>query len=211
MKTLICIPALDTVHTLFLKSLLDMRKPEGTEIALSSSSLVYDSRNQLAEKAVKGGYNRVLWLDSDMFFEPDLLERFNADLDNGLDMVAGLFFTRKLPVRPCVYSRCELVEENGVFVPTIEPAEYGTELFEAAACGFGAVAMKTDVLKKVMANDFPFSPLPGFGEDFSFCLRARENGTRIFCDPTIRVGHIGISIINEDTYLQLKEAEKHGG
>lgn len=211
MKTLICIPALDTMQTLFVKALYDLRKPEGTEIAFSASSLVYDSRNQLTDKAVKGGYDRVLWLDSDMYFDPDLLERLNAHLDHGLDIVAGLFFTRKIPVRPCAYSRCELVEKDGIFIPTIEPAEYGAELFEVAACGFGAVAMKTEVLAKVSERDFPFSPLPGFGEDFSFCLRARELGYHIWCDPTIKVGHVGISIINEDTYLQLKEAEKHGG
>lgn len=206
MRTLICIPAMDEMQTLFVKSLLDLKKPEGTEVALSSSSLVYDSRNQLADKAVKGGYDRVLWLDSDMYFEPDILQRFNAHLDNGIEMIAGLFFTRKLPVRPCVYSQCELVEKDGIFIPTITPAEYGTEVFEVAACGFGAVMMTTDVLRRVCERDFPFSPLPGFGEDFSFCLRARELGTHIYCDPTIKIGHVGISIINEETFLTARGA-----
>lgn len=204
MRTLICIPAMDQVQTLFMTSLLDLKKPAGTEVAISSSSLVYDARNKLAEKAVKEGFDRVLWLDSDMHFEPDLLERFNRHLDNGLEFVCGLFFTRKWPITPCVYSKCELQEKDGMFVPTIEPAEYGTELIEVAACGFGAVAMSTDVLKRVMERDFAFSPLPGFGEDFSFCLRAREHGTHIWCDPNIKVGHVGISIINEETYNECK-------
>lgn len=204
MKTLICVPAMDQVQTLFLTSLLDLKKPEGTEVCISSSSLVYDARNKLADKAITGGFDRVLWLDSDMYFAPDLLERFNEHLDNGLEFVCGLFFTRKWPIKPCVYSRCELVEQNGVFVPTIEPAEYKNELIEVAACGFGAVAMTTDVLRRVAARDFAFSPLPGFGEDFSFCLRAREQGVHIYCDPTIKVGHVGVSIINEETYLECK-------
>ena len=58
-----------------------MRKPEGTELAIASCSLVYESRHTLAEKAVNDGFDRVLWLDADMTCEPDLLERFAADLD----------------------------------------------------------------------------------------------------------------------------------
>lgn len=205
MKTLICVPAMDQVQTLFLTSLLDLKKPEGTEVCISSSSLVYDARNKLAEKALKGRYDRVLWLDSDMVFEPDLMERLGKHLDEGKEMVCGLFFTRKIPVVPCVYSRCELVQQDGVWVPTLEAAEdHGPEPFEVAACGFGAVMMTTDVIRRVAERDFPFSPLPGFGEDFSFCLRARDLGTKIWCDPSIKVGHVGISIINEDTYKQLR-------
>ena len=36
-----------------------------------------------------------------------------------------------------------------------------------------------------------FTPLPHFGEDLSFCIRARECGYEICCDPTIRIGHVG--------------------
>lgn len=208
MKTLICIPAMDMVQTLFMQSLVSLKKPEGTEVAICSSSLIYDARNKLAERAVKGGYDRVLWLDSDMLFEDDLLYRLSAKIDEGRDIVAGLFFTRKAPVHPCVYKRCEMVLHEGVYFPTIEPAEYGEDIFEAAACGFGAVMMTGDVLQKVMERDMPFSPLPGFGEDFSFCLRARDLGAKIWCDPTIRVGHIGICVFDEGVYLALKEAKK---
>ena len=106
MRTLIAIPCLDMVHTLFFASMLSLRKPEGTEVAIASCSLVYESRHTLALKAINEGFDRVLWLDSDMTFDPDMLERFSADLDQGLDFVCGLFFTRKNPIKPCVYEVC---------------------------------------------------------------------------------------------------------
>ena len=106
MRTLIAIPCMDMVYTLFFTSMLAMRKPEGTEVAVASCSLIYEARHTLAKKAMDDGFDRVLWLDSDMTFQPDLLERFAADLDQGLEYVYGLFFTRKIPVKPCVYEIC---------------------------------------------------------------------------------------------------------
>ena len=42
-----------------------------------------------------------------------------------------------------------------------------------------------------------FDPMEGVGEDLAFCLRARELGYKIWCDPTISLGHVGQLIINE--------------
>ena len=66
MRTLIAVPCMDMVHTVFMASLLQLNKPEGTEIAVSSSSLVYDARHSLAKKALNEGFDRILWIDSDM-------------------------------------------------------------------------------------------------------------------------------------------------
>ena len=101
MRTLIAVPCMDTVHTLFFSSMMNLHKPEGTEIAISCSSLVYTARNNLAKKAIDEGFDRVLWLDSDMVFDADLLDRLSEDMDKGLQYVCGLFFTRKNPIRPC--------------------------------------------------------------------------------------------------------------
>ena len=82
MRTMIAVPCMDTVQTFFMTSLLSLRKPEGTEVAVASCSLVYEARHNLAMKAIKDGFDRVLWLDSDMRFDPDLMERLGADLDD---------------------------------------------------------------------------------------------------------------------------------
>ena len=209
MRYLIANPCMDHVHTLFYTSMMGLQRPEGTEIAVTSSSLVYDARNQLARRAVENGFDRVLWLDSDMTFEPDLLNRLAADMDAGAEMVIVLYFTRKIPVEPCAYARIwERPLPDGSKVPTVDPITEWPEndLMEIAGCGFGGVMMSTDLIRRVAERHrLPFSPAIGYGEDISFCLRVRDLGATIYLDPRIKVGHAGISIVNESTWLSGKQ------
>ena len=83
MKTLIAIPHMDTVPFSFMMSLMRLMSVGETQIADRGSSLVYDARNRLAGQAVSQGYDRMLFLDSDMVFRPDLLVKLSQDLDDG--------------------------------------------------------------------------------------------------------------------------------
>lgn len=207
MKTLICIPCMDMVHTEFMKSLLGMRRVGDTKYTISCSSLIYDARNNMARRAVKEGFDRVLWLDSDMSFEPDLMERLSARLDEGKDFVSGIYFTRKAPVRPVLYKECGYYEKDGEVSPVaIWYDDYPRDsLFKVEATGFGGVMMTTDLIKRV-ADRFglPFAPMLGFGEDLSFCGRVSQVGGEMWVDSTIKMGHVGLGTITEDVYLSQK-------
>ena len=213
MRTLIAVPCMDTVHTLFFTSMMNLRKPAGTEIAVSCSSLIYDARNTLAKKAIDDGFDRVLWLDSDMVFDADLMERLSANLDAGLDFCCGIFFTRRKPIRPCIYQFLGNRDNgDGKEMPTAEPYEDYPEdqIFKVDGCGFAAVMMTTDLIRR--CGPSPFFPVLGFGEDFTFCLRAREEGATLWCDSRIKVGHCGLSLISENTYMDTRgRREKDGG
>lgn len=200
MRTLIAVPCMDMVHTYFFASMLSMRKPEGTEVAVASCSLVYESRHTLAMKAIDDGFDRVLWLDSDMNFQPDLMERFSADMDQGLEFVSGLCFTRKIPVKPCVYEVCHPTPgKNGEMRPTAESFKKIPDgLFEIEGSGFAAVMMTTDLIRK--AGPLPFFPTDGYGEDLSFCRKVRAAGAKLWCDSRIKLDHVGLRLINEDTW-----------
>lgn len=200
MRTLIAVPCMDMVHTLFFVSMLSMRKLEGSEVAVSGSSLVYDARHVLAHKAVSEGFDRVLWLDSDMHFQPDLMERLSADLDQGFEFVSAVYFTRKTPIEPCAYEVChDMPNASGETVPmAISVKNIPDRLFEVEGVGFGAVMMTTDLIRRV--GKLPFFPQDGYGEDFSFCRRAREAGARLYCDGRIRVDHVGMTLINESMW-----------
>ena len=207
MRILIANPCMDTVCTLFYTSMMNLVKPKGTELAVSCSSLVYDARNGLAKKALDEGFDRVLWLDSDMLFEPQLLTQLSAEIDLGLEFVSALYFTRKTPVRPCVYKVLDLVEnEKGDGVPTATPyLDYPEGLFEIAGCGFGAVMMTTDLIRR--CGPLPFFPMNGFGEDYTFCLKAMEAGAELWCDGSIVAGHLGTTCFNQDSPYLEKQKE----
>ena len=197
MRTMIAVPCMDTVQTLFAASLLQLRKAEGTEVSMASCSLVYDARHDLAMRAINKGFDRVLWLDSDMSFDPDLMERLSAGLDQGYEIVSGLYFSRKAPVRPVVYEYCDLKKRrNGETYPASDPVkEIPENIFEVKGCGFGCVMMTTDAIRA--AGPLPFFPADGFGEDLTFCRKARAAGIKIWCDPNVKAGHIGTTVINE--------------
>ena len=207
MKTLICIPCMDMVHTEFMKSLLGMRRVGDTKYTISCSSLIYDARNNMARRAVREGFDRVLWLDSDMSFEPDLMERLSARLDEGLEYVSGLYFTRKAPVRPVLYKECGYYEKDGEVSPVaIWYDDYPREsLFKVEATGFGGVMMTTALIEKVAGKfGLPFAPMLGFGEDLSFCGRVSQVGGEMWVDSTIKMGHVGLGTITEDVYISQK-------
>ena len=196
MKTLIAIPCGDLCHTDFLRSLMGLEVSGDVQYTFAQGSLVYDSRNKLCEIAINEGFDRIVWIDSDMTFPSDMVLKFHEDLDSGMDMVCGLFTTRKSPIKPAIYKEIGLKQHEGEAWPTpyVETVtEWGAEPFEVAACGFAAVMISVDLLKRVRAEfGLPFSPVVGFGEDLSFCLRVTQLGAKIMCDPRIEVGHVGL-------------------
>lgn len=207
MKTLVAVPCLDMVHADFAFALACMHHGEGVSFAKSKSSLVYDSRNGLCNLAIEHGFDRVLFLDSDMNFENDLFYKLSEDMDKGLDIVCGIYTTRKPPIEPAIYDDIgyDLNDEQGKATPRKHVFNnYPKDsLFEVQGCGFGAVMVKASLLKEVnLKYGLPFSPVLGYGEDLSFCLRVKELGKKIYCDSRIKLGHIGC--------IEYTEADLHG-
>lgn len=211
MKTLVAIPCMDMCHTDFVRSLTGLQYDGTVQVTFSQSSLVYDSRNKLAGIALEGGFDRMLWLDSDMSFQPDLFRRLSARLDEGRAMCSALYITRKSPVKPCIYKRLweEEIEGQKWKVPHADPyMDYPEDaVFPVAGCGFGGVMMTTELVGKIAKEyGFPFSPILGFGEDFSFCRRVLELGEEIVCDSSIKMGHVGQQLFTEDYFKLEQEA-----
>lgn len=207
MKTLVAVPCMDMVQTRFVFSCLRLRPVGDMEFSLTESSLIYNARNDLTRKAIDGGFDRILWLDSDMVFEPDLMERLSARLDTGIEFVSGLYFKRREPVAPVIFKTCGSYERKGQLIPFASPyLDYPEDkLFEIAAAGFGGCMMTVDLVKKVWEKfGYPFSPMLGFGEDLSFCCRVSRLGSKMWCDPTVKLGHTGYKTFDESDYLRSK-------
>ena len=200
MKTLVGIPCMDMVNALFMRSVLGLQLEGQVEFSLAIGSLVYDARNQLAQRACANGFDAVLWLDSDMTFDRDTFMRLKARLDEGAEFVSALAFTRKPPTHPVVYQYIGLDENR---TPQATPVmDYPKEqVFEIAGAGLGCVMMTTSLIDRVGRKfGLPFSPVMGFGEDLSFCLHVQELGVPMFCDSSIKVGHLAYVEVNEELY-----------
>lgn len=198
MKTLIAIPCGDQCSTDFLRALLSLEMVGQVQITFAQGSLIYDARNKLTEIAMEGEFDRVLWLDSDMIFPSDTMKRLAAHLDEGKQMVTGVYSTRKQPLEPTIYRNISIKQEPGEKFATPKREVYTDwpkeGLFEVAACGFGCCMMTAALLRRIL-DEFGagFTPVVGFGEDISFCLRVRELKEKIWCDPGFRLGHVGVA------------------
>lgn len=199
MKLLIAIPSYDGMQPEFVRSLTDLEqklREDGVcyEIKIITGTLVHIARDRLAKHAVNEGFDEVLWIDDDMVFDRHLYEDLKMC---GRDMVCGLFVSRHFPYVSCMFSSIDPVERI---------TDYPEDTFRVAACGFGCVLMKVDILREVLLNNNGqcFIPDPKLGEDVAFCKRATDIGYQIFCEPTARVGHVGRIVIWADDVARLQ-------
>lgn len=208
MKVLIAVPCYEAAPVEFCQCLTNLILYEQRlgkneiDVAWLGSSLVYEARNKLALQAVAKAADAVLWIDSDMMFDENALELL---LEHGKDFVCGQYFVRRPPFSPCIFSEAEIrVVDDGA---AVEPHhkimyEHPDELFEIAACGFAFVLTSMELLTAtISAVGLPFQPIGGFGEDMSFCIRARDAGFKLYCDPNCKIGHIGKMVVNENSFI----------
>lgn len=201
MRTLIAIPCMDQIAAPFAHSLSMLEKEGEVFVGMEISSLIYEARNSFAKKAINTKVDFVLWLDSDMVFSADLLKRMLRHMEEGKDIVSGIYFRRRPPFSPVLFKKLshELLE-NGKKWEGYD--DYPKDsVFEIDGAGFGCMMIRTSVLLDMALNCANwFEPQEGFGEDLSFCLRAKELGYKIFCDSSIKCGHIGQLTVDESVW-----------
>ena len=192
-KLLIAVPTLDYIHYLFVESLTNLVKrlsADGVnyDICFRGGTLVYLSRDWLVRHAAGNGYSHILWLDADMMFEPDVLDRL---LGCEKPLAAGVYRGRHDKLIPCVFS-------------SLKPIDRWTDIpkegvYPIEGCGFGCVLTETLMMERIY-NRYGtcFTPTPEFGEDLAFCDRARLDGYFMVADCSVKCGHIGQAVIECD-------------
>ena len=205
MKTMVLVPCMEAVQTEFCQSLVNLQKVGDVCFEFLSGSLVYKSRTDLGRKAIHAGVDFCLWLDSDVIFPPGLMVDLMEDIQ-GRDMVTGVYHMRRAPFKPVIWKKLRqgltaFENENEVWLDY--PKDQG--IFEVEGCGFGCVMTSGKLLKACLDNyGLPFSPRLGFGEDITLCLEANELGFKLYCDSSVKVGHIGQLIVTEEVYQHAK-------
>ena len=153
----------------------------------------------------------VMWFDSDMVFPPDTLIRMLKHIDDGADMVTGIYYRRTPPFTPTIFETMDINVEMGAAKWT-EFDEIPGEPFEVAGCGFGCVLMRTEMFASVFTEyNNMFAPIGNIGEDIAFCWRARQCGYKILCDPSLALGHVGHTVITRqffENYQLIKKSNE---
>lgn len=210
MKIMVGIPFGKPMEFFAVRSLLELAQMKVKDNAASfqftmvSNSLVYDAREEIARQFMTSDCEYLFFLDNDMTFDPRtplLLARHQRDI------VTAKAFKRVPPYSPCFYTRVERTEDGN---PLMEvPLEYGEGLLPLGGCGLACALIHRSVFERTPKPWF--FPMPDFGEDLAFCVRAREAGAEIFCDTTIQCGHLGVTEIKEEDFKVHMQVEQARG
>jgi len=176
-------------------------------------SAIDQARNQLGSDALNDGFQETLWIDSDIGFQPDDVEKLRQ---HGLPLSCGIYPKK---------GQRELAIHILPGTPMMRLGVSGG-LHEVLYCGTGFLHVRRSVcetmistLKLPVCNEHANRPMWPFfqplvrtapwhskratnangrpaghwylAEDFAFCHRARLCGIPIIADTTIRLWHIG--------------------
>jgi hypothetical protein len=162
-------------------------------------SAIDQGRCLMAQQALDAGFEELFWIDADIAFWPDDVDKVRALGALGHWMVAGAYPVKGWPVmtmEPMDKSHPVLFGPHAELVPLKYAA---TGFFYTHAQVYRRIWNLSNLSKVLIWGQhyaFPwFYPIltegEYLGEDFAFCLRAREAGFEIKLDPTIRLAHIG--------------------
>lgn len=187
-------PCGDQVQTGYAMSMFKMlertyTKPptglEGLYLNTLSSSILPQGRQALAELAIKNGATHLLWIDSDMTFPADMLERLMARDEEVIGINA---VTRRPPHMNCAQYA------DGTFVNTNSDSQ-GLE--KVHRTGFGVLWHAASIMEAMQKPYFQFEwdeSLQDFtGEDYFFFASVRKQGLEIYIDHSLskQILHLG--------------------
>lgn len=185
----VCIPSGEMVHTDFMLSvvhLVQQARVSGirTSIVNAKYSIVSEARNLAVNAATEARIEWLLFLDSDMVFPADTVERL---LKRDVPIVGCTYARRILPI---TYIGTDL-EGRG-----LNPMK-SHGMAEVARLPAGCLLIKSEVFRRMKRPYFRcgYDEQVGtiVGEDFWFCDAVRALGYRVWCDYDLsrQIEHIG--------------------
>jgi len=159
------------------------------------------SRSRLATQALKAGYRELLWIDSDVGFAVDDVQRIRS---HGLLLVGGVYAKKGVNEIACAQLPGT---ESILFEPEAQPIDVQylpcgflytrAEVYEAIERRFALPLCFPQIELAALVPYFAPMIVPDpsgpryLGEDYAFCHRARKAGIRVVADPGLRLTHYG--------------------
>jgi len=169
--------------------------------------------NDLIERDALEHFSYVLWLDSDVYFEPkDLSKLIESVSGKNLGCVSGVYFNRHRNHHPmyCYGDGYYGLEWDKL-------SNIPNKIFEVDGLGFGFLLMKIGLIHRYV-KEYPYQKwfdssnwyptrleekaIFTIGEDVDFCKKLRKLGYKIWVDGTIKLSHKGIVY---DDYVKWKK------
>lgn len=212
-KCTILVPTAKIVEPLTNDTLAQLQLNGYDVRTLNGCSMVDLARSTMATRAMRAGFEETLWIDSDMKFTVEDVERIRS---HNLPIVVGIYTTKGENPR----FACKFLRE-----PKRVTFGQGGGLVQIEFAGMGFAYVKKCVYDGI-AKDLPvckggfnletvipyFRPLivpegddeVYLSEDYSFWHRARRAGFAVMADTTLKIGHIGAKVFTWDDMMPQK-------
>ena len=198
-KCVVLVPVASHIEPDCLRGLAELEARGYAVRRVSGYAAIDQGRSQMASDALADGYDELIWIDSDIGFHADDVDRLRS---HGLPLVAAIY--PKKGVRALASH----------LLPGTETVQFGDSggLLEIMYAATGFLLTHRRVYAALREQGLPvcnerftrpmvpyFLPMlvPDgdghwyLGEDFSFCERARRAGFVVMADTRIRLRHIG--------------------
>lgn len=177
-KLAVAMPSMGVIKTKTAESLIAMCKnlPFDYYFLSHEGSILHHMRERLVKKAIDLGCTHLLFVDSDIVFDKDAVVRL---VERNKDIVGANYSRRRLPLEDTVVG----IQGEGLNIAKCE------------SVGTGFMLIKISI--------FDYLPEPWFfwesntdgdlvtGEDYWFCRLVQKHGFDVWCDLSVKVGHIG--------------------
>ncbi|HWI66861.1 MAG TPA: hypothetical protein VNS88_00535 [Nitrospiraceae bacterium] len=187
------------VHGDFMDSvLLEASRAGAKTIGKFSEPHVDQARNWVVDQFMASDCEWFLSVDTDIILPELVIQRLLARRQK---LIGALVYVNAEPVFPQIYNKIADFGFAGAGQYLVNESWEPGALVKADATGAGCLLIHRDVFTKI-PGDSPFRwfqhEFEGthlFGEDFTFCRRARSVGFQLYIDTAVKAGHIKTRVI----------------
>ena len=183
MNILLSVPTYENICPETFKSIYSIKSQHNLSFDYVKGYTCDRARNNIAQKAIEGGFDYVLMIDSDIIVPPNIDELI------GFDVCFGVY-----PRKNTKTHETELFKfTERDFTDRFTYPELPQEPFKVKGSGLGCAMIKTDVFKRLSFPWFKYvtySDGSTLSEDLFFCDLATRNGIDLYANPSVRCGHL---------------------
>lgn len=217
MKIGIGIPTPDRVHPDFaLHSLTNIvsytrKHLPDVELFIRYQSGVRTDRNRniILLDFEKENVDYILWLDADMVYPADIIERYLEleKLNGEMSVIGCLYFKRDGDFSPIGY--VDSGDKERPYRPLMPQLVQRGKIYEVTGLGYGGMLVPMKVYEKLGEDKWthygenfhnPTATTGNLTHDLVFCKQVKKAGFKIFLHGSIRPGHIGEKLITEEDF-----------
>ena len=195
------VPYRDSIQPSCEDSLRDLEGRGYTVRRDGGADAIDHKRSRLATQALEEPYDEIFWIDSDIQFNPEDVDRLRS---HRLPLIGGFYAGRGKPDLSCRPVSKTAGMSFGQGAVPIEVHSIATgfllthrRVYEDIArklalpwCGASAGQLVVPYFLPLVHAD-PEYGMAYLSEDYSFCERARQSGHKVMLDPAPRLWHLG--------------------